>query len=453
MTNYFSRFLSTAVIAVSVVSGSLANAQSSSTTTPALNSQQLAMLALINNYRSQNGVGTLQVSIALENSSEWMSNDMATNNYVSHTDSLGRNPFTRMAAFGYPYSPAGENIAAGPGDPQTTFNLWLTACDADASGACTYAHRQNILNASYVVIGIGVAYNATSTYGWYWTTDFGGYLDATISTGSGSASTPDQQPPTAPVLSSAVASSAAEVDLSWSASTDNVGVTGYQITRNGVVLTSVSGTTLTYSDKTVTPGTLYTYSVKAYDAAGNYSNPSNTVQVTTPALPSGSVFSIWSNSATPQFATSGGYLPVEVGVKFRSDVSGAITGIRFYKGSGNTGTHTGSLWSASGSLLATGTFTNETASGWQTLLFSSPVQISANTTYVASYHSSGFYALNWGYFSNQGANNAPLHALQNGVDGPNGVMTYDSSGGQFPAYSGNANNFWVDVLFTTNSPQ
>ena len=52
-------------------------------------------------------------------------------------------------------------------------------------------------------------------------------------------------------------------------------------------------------------------------------------------------------------------------MKFRSDVAGQVTGVRFYKGSGNTGTHIGNLWSSTGTLLASATFTGESASGWQ----------------------------------------------------------------------------------------
>src|ERR1700746_171906 len=111
--------------------------------TPTLDNEQSAFLKLINNYRAQNGAGPLQVSLTLQNSSEWMSTDMATKNYFSHTDSLGRDPFTRMATFGYSYTPAGENIAAGSSTAQQTFTQWQTACDADTTGACTYAHRQN----------------------------------------------------------------------------------------------------------------------------------------------------------------------------------------------------------------------------------------------------------------------------------------------------------------------
>ena len=93
----------------------------------------------------------------------------------------------------------------------------------------------------------------------------------------------DTQPPTAPTLTSATAASSGEVDLAWTASTDNVGVTGYQITRNGSVIGSVPATTLTWADSTVSASATYIYTVKAYDGAGNYSAASNAVQVMTPA--------------------------------------------------------------------------------------------------------------------------------------------------------------------------
>ena len=95
-------------------------------------------------------------------------------------------------------------------------------------------------------------------------------------------STVDTQPPVAPTLVSAIARSPSEVDLAWLASTDNVGVAGYQIIRNGSAISSVPGTMLTSADTAVSGSSTYTYSIKAYDAAGNYSVASNLIQVTTP---------------------------------------------------------------------------------------------------------------------------------------------------------------------------
>src|SRR6202043_3476529 len=75
---------------------------------------------------------------------------------------------------------------------------------------------------------------------------------------------------------------------------------------------------------------------------------------------------------------------LELGMQFQSAQSGYVTGVRFYKGAGNTGTHTGTLWTATGAKLTSGTFTNETATGWQTMTFARSVPIQANTTYVVS---------------------------------------------------------------------
>jgi uncharacterized protein YkwD len=153
---------------------------------PVLDSEEQEFLRLINEYRASYGLSALEPSISLTNAAKWMSTDMASKNYFSHTDSLGRDPFVRMAAFGYSYSTyKGENIAAGNEKAQATFNQWKSS-----SG-----HNSNMLNAGYKVIGIGRAYHSASTYRWYWTTDFGGYTDALIP-----AATPT--PPPDPALDS-----------------------------------------------------------------------------------------------------------------------------------------------------------------------------------------------------------------------------------------------------------
>ena len=91
---------------------------------------------------------------------------------------------------------------------------------------------------------------------------------------------------------------------------------------------------------------------------------------------------------TPTGTTGNDASPIEVGVKFRTSVAGTITGIRFYKTSGNSGTHTGELYSSTGTRLAQAVFTGETSTGWQQVLFNNPVAVNANTTYVAAYFSS-----------------------------------------------------------------
>jgi Ca2+-binding RTX toxin-like protein len=166
-------------------------------------------------------------------------------------------------------------------------------------------------------------------------------------------------------------------------------------------------------------------------------------------VPAGQTYSLWNPTATPTVAADPDTGSVEVGVKFRVDTPGTVTGVRFYKDSTNTGTHVGNLWTSTGQLLATATFTNETASGWQTVTFASPVAINANTTYVVSYFApAGHYADDTNYFATAGVNSGPLHALADGVDGPDGVYAYGSSS-SFPTNGYEASNYWVDVLFRT----
>src|SRR6185312_5444037 len=86
-------------------------------------------------------------------------------------------------------------------------------------------------------------------------------------------------------------------------------------------------------------------------------------------------YSLWSNNPMPQTADASDGGSVELGVRFTPAVGGTITGLRFYKGALNTGAHVADLWTASGALMATATFTNETGSGWQQVNFSQPVAV------------------------------------------------------------------------------
>lgn len=161
--------------------------------------------------------------------------------------------------------------------------------------------------------------------------------------------------------------------------------------------------------------------------------------------------SIWEGAAPVASTATNDGRAIELGVKFRSDVSGYVLGVRFHKAATNTGVHTGSLWMRDGTRLATATFTNETPSGWQEVRFTQPVRINAGTTYVASYHTqNGNYSYSSGYFTNAGKDNPPLRALRDGLDGGNGVFRYGDGG--FPDSSWNATNYWADVVFTTILP-
>lgn len=131
-------------------------------------SQAQRFLQLINDYRLSEGMSALKLSSALTAAAQGHSNDMATRDYFSHTTPEGVTFDQRIREAGYAYSTAlGENIAAGYETADSVFAAWKSSP----------GHNSNMLSAMFVVIGIGLAYNEQSTYGYYWTTDFGGYDD------------------------------------------------------------------------------------------------------------------------------------------------------------------------------------------------------------------------------------------------------------------------------------
>ena len=386
-------------------------------------------------------------------------------------------------------------------------------------------------------------------------------IQTDMNTPVGAPPPPDTMPPTDPTNLGTTAVGTSQINLTWTGSTDNVGVSGYRVERcQGAGCTGfaevATPTGTSHPDTGLTPGTTYRYRVRAADAVPNFSGYSNiatattatsdttppTVTSTTPtsgatgvstgatvtatfseamnaSTISTATFELrdgannlapatvsynantatltptsglagsatytatvkggaadprvkdvadnalaanhtWSfttatvatctgntifASAVPAIAADPDAAAIELGVKFRSDADGIICGIRFHKGSTNTGTHVGKLWSNAGTLLAQATFTNETASGWQQVNFASPVAVTANTVYVASYHApNGRYSLNEPFFT-AGVDNPPLHALQDGANGANGVYLYGAGG--FPVNTFNSSNYWVDVVF------
>jgi hypothetical protein len=145
---------------------------------------------LLNNYRVQNGALPLLIDPDIAEAADWMSTDMGVNDYFSHTDSLGQSPWTRMCNFGYCWNTwKGENLAAGYTTGATVFEGWR-----NSSG-----HNANMLNANFKVMGLARVYTAGSTYGWYWTNDFGGHIaQPTVTPSPGATPTPVPSPTASP---------------------------------------------------------------------------------------------------------------------------------------------------------------------------------------------------------------------------------------------------------------
>jgi hypothetical protein len=129
---------------------------------------------------------------------------------------------------------------------------------------------------------------------------------------------------------------------------------------------------------------------------------------------------------------------VNLGLRFTSSVAGKVLGVRFYKQSGNGGTHQAALWNAAGTRLAQATFAGETASGWQEVRFATPISIAAGVEHTVSYLApQGRYpytaSATWPMAK------APLSAL-------GGTYAYGSALAR-PTSSWQGSHYWVDLIF------
>ena len=224
----------------------------------------------------------------------------------------------------------------------------------------------------------------------------------------------------------------------------------YQWSINSGTLPSglVLNTSLGSISGTPTAAGANNFSIKLADS----STPANLVTqaLSIAVLPSFPSITIWPTSSIPAVLADSDTTATTAGFKFKTLTRGQILGIRFYKGSSNTGTHTGQLWTSNGTLLASLTFSNETATGWQQGLFTTPVTINSNTVYIASYYApAGRYSKTENYFFGKGATNHPLIALPSTAYLPNGVYRYDTNG--FPTNTFRSTHYWVDVLFQPNN--
>lgn len=115
------------------------------------------VVRLTNEERASAGCGPLRTDRRLQASAQAHSEDMATNDYFSHTSRDGRGSYERMSAAGHP-APGGENIAYGYPDPAEVVQVWMESA----------GHRRNILDCDFTTVGVGF-----DPDGSYWTQHFG----------------------------------------------------------------------------------------------------------------------------------------------------------------------------------------------------------------------------------------------------------------------------------------
>jgi chitodextrinase len=187
---------------------------------------------------------------------------------------------------------------------------WAASTDNVAVTGYTIRRDGTVLTTTSATSFSDTTVSGSTTYS-YTVDAFDAANNHSAQSAAGAVTTPaagDTTAPSIPQGVSASASSSSQVDVSWSASTDDVGVTGYTVRRNGTVLGTTSSTS--YTDTTVAGSTTYSYTVDAFDAANNHSAQSAAASVTTPATPDGSA------PSTPQGVTATASSATQVNVSW-----------------------------------------------------------------------------------------------------------------------------------------
>ena len=247
----------------------------------------------------------------------------------------------------------------------------------------------------------------------------------------------DTQPPTVtitqPTPNSVVSGS---VTIAANA-TDDVGVAGVQFQIDGVNLGQEDTSapyTATWDTTTVTNGS-HSVTAIARDGANHTAAQTITVTVTNSVM-SGTLLTSQTPGSFPNDATT-----YELGVRLVADVDGQFTAIRFWKAAQESGTvHVGRVWTASGQLLGSVTFTNESASGWQQQPLATPVAVTAGTEYVVSVNTADYFADTQHVFDN-----GLMHGHLRAVSWANGV--YGSRPEHSRRVATASSNYFRDVVF------
>jgi Domain of unknown function (DUF4347)/Domain of unknown function (DUF4082) len=235
--------------------------------------------------------------------------------------------------------------------------------------------------------------------------------------------------------------------------TDTDGLTGITINyqwqqsnNNGTTWTNITGATnqnLTLDNSLV--GKQVRVNATYADALGANENIFSAASNPISAAVLESLFTNQTPTQTNLTDGTGSAGDYELGMEFRTAQAGQISAIRYYKAPSETGTHIGRIWSASGQLLGSVTFSNETASGWQQQALTTPISIAANTTYIVSVNANSYYV---------STNNGLATTITNGnisavADGSNGI--YNTTPANFPTQSYQNSNYFRDIVFTTNT--
>jgi VCBS repeat-containing protein len=365
-------------------------------------------------------------------------------------------------------SPGSGNVLTNDTDPDTGDTKTVTAVTFGAvagtlGAALTGAHGSLTLSASgaftYTVNDTDAAVQAlrlsTNTL-----TDVFNYTmsDTAGATSSSTLTVTIQGANDAPVLAAQTANQNATVGSAFSlvlpagtfTDVDSGDTLSYTATAaDGTALPAwlaFNATTRTFSG-TPAAANVGTISVKATATDLGGLATSETFSLTVGTAPA--TVSLFSAANTPTLTSlNDGGAQLEVGVKFTSSVAGQVTALKFYRSASDTGTDVLDLWASTGTKLASASFTTTTASGWQTVTLATPVTIAANTTYIASYHTTGAYVATSNFFTAP-VTSGPLTAPSSTTAGGNGVFAYGGSAstGLFPTNTFGAANYYADVVF------
>jgi chitodextrinase len=225
----------------------------------------------------------------------------------------------------------------------------------------------------------------------------------------------DTTPPTVPTNLSASAISSSAINLTWTASTDNVGVTGYNIYRGGSLIATSSLTS--YFNTGLTASTQYTYTVSAYDAAGNNSAQSSSASATTQASGGGGSITIGETTVLPN--ADSGNANLLIGQNATLSQTATIQSLSFYATAAAGNLRLG-IYDATGPSGGPGTLKAQTNSfvtttGWNTAPVITPVSLPAGT-----------------YWLTYLPDNNGLSFVKNSVSGTSGLF-YNYTFGPMPA--------------------